>query len=290
MPLSSVMRRASEHAVSALITAWSLVPATFRVQAYRVLSLLGGYIYEPSISRRVQRLPFGMYLKVLDAEEHEVLANEHGALQLARRYTHILIPRPLDLVTNGGHSYLLTSQIPGLRLGMCIDAMSDREVNSLVYDLQKCIRELREIPKSVAPDYMITNAVGKACFDYRIIAGSDYDEERGDLAGPFVDETEFNKKLQVGALPDGAHRIGHRIFFSHADLNMRNILIHNGRLSGIVDWESSGWYPEYWDYTNAYFITKLHKRWLGIIDRVIKPLGDYKSELAIERQIWEYYY
>ncbi|KAF5627075.1 kinase-like domain protein [Fusarium sp. NRRL 52700] len=225
-----------------------------------------------------------------EAEDHDMLANEHGALHLVRRHTHIPVPRPLDLVTQGGYSYVLTSQVPGIRLGMCIDALSDREVSNLVCDLQECIRELRAIPKNVAPDYMITSAVGKACFDYRIIAGSNYDDEQGDLVGPFVDETEFNKKLQVGALPNVSHRIGHGIFFTHADLNMRNILMHNGRLSGIVDWENSGWYPEYWDYTKAYFITKLHKRWLRVIDKVFEPLGDYKSELVIERKIWEYCY
>lgn len=55
-----------------------------------------------------------------------------------------------------------------------------------------------------------------------------------------------------------------------------------------MDWENAGWYPEYWDYTKAYFITKLKKRWLRIVDDAFRPIGNYLSELAIERQYWEY--
>lgn len=46
--------------------------------------------------------------------------------------------------------------------------------------------------------------------------------------------------------------------FTHADLNPRNSLVQRSgrggwRLSGIVDWETSGYYPEYWDCTKALF-------------------------------------
>lgn len=103
-----------------------------------------------------------------------------------------------------------------------------------------------------------------------------------------MDEEEFNRTLQVGALPGVSHCSGHNIVFTHADLNMRNVLVHNGRLSGIVDWENSGWFPEYWDYTKAHYITKLKKRWLTIIDEVFKQFGGFQNELATERQLWEY--
>lgn len=35
---------------------------------------------------------------------------------------------------------------------------------------------------------------------------------------------------------------------SHADLHLDNVLIHNGRLSAIIDWATLGWYPDYWEY------------------------------------------
>ena len=50
--------------------------------------------------------------------------------------------------------------------------------------------------------------------------------------------------------------------FTHADLNARSILVDrvvhaDGSKgwagSGIVDWETAGYYPEYWDCTKAFF-------------------------------------
>lgn len=245
-------------------------------------------MYGSSCSLKVQQLPFGMYLKTSSVEWHEGLANEYGTLQLVRRHTHIPVPRPLDLVSNSEKSYLLTYRVSGLRLGMCIDTLSDAEAKSLVCDLQTCLGELRAIPKEVAPNYAITNALGKACHDYRINAGLDYDEARGDFVGPFVNEDEFNETLRVGALPAISHRSGHKIVFAHADLNMRNVLMHNGRLSGVVDWENSGWYPEHWDFTKAHYITKLQRRWLRIVDEGFKQYGDFENELDTERQLWSY--
>lgn len=108
----------------------------------------------------------------------------------------------------------------------------------------------------------------------------------GEFFGPFANEDDFNKDLRSGAFPDVVHRTGHQIVFTHGDLNMRNILVHNGKLSGIIDWETAGWYPDYWEHTKAHFATKLQKRWLAAVDRVFEPLGNYTEELEIERKLW----
>ncbi|KAG6215510.1 hypothetical protein E4U26_008478 [Claviceps purpurea] len=170
------------------------------------------------------------------------------------------------------------------------DTLSRDEVTTLVGDLRKYLSELRAIPKEVSPKYAITNALGKACYDGRLVTGSDYDEARGDLFGPFVDEDDFNDTLRCIPLPDVVHSSGHEIVFTHGDLNMRNIMMYNGRLSGIIDWETCGWYPDYWDYTKAHFITKLNRRWLRIVDTVFGKLGNYEADLAVERQLWWYCY
>lgn len=36
------------------------------------------------------------------------------------------------------------------------------------------------------------------------------------------------------------------IRFVHPDLRMYNVLLHNGHISGIIDWEDSGWFPSSW--------------------------------------------
>ncbi|KAG5990811.1 hypothetical protein E4U52_004226 [Claviceps spartinae] len=291
-PTASLWRFLSDRGATAVATAWRLVPALIRIRAYQGLAFLGAHMYGPSCSFKVQRLPFGLYLKNTPTRRYPMLANEFASLQLVRRHTNVPVPSALDLVSDSenSYSYLLTTTVRGVPLGRCIDTLSHDEVTTLVGDLQECLSKLRAIPKEVAPKYAITNALGKACYDGRLITGSNYDEARGDFFGPFVDEDDFNDTLRCGALPNVVHSSGHETVLTHGDLNMRNIMMHNGRLSGIIDWETCGWYPDYWDYTKAHFITKLHRRWLKIVDAVFEKLGNFEAELAVERQLWWYCY
>ncbi|KAG5938976.1 hypothetical protein E4U59_003419 [Claviceps monticola] len=266
--------------------AWQLVPALVRTRAYQGLAFLGGHMYGPSCSFKVQRLPFGLYLKTTPTRRYPMLTNDFAALQLVRRHTNAPVPSALDIVSDSDNSYLLTTTICGVPLGRCIEPLSDDEVTTLVGDLQGCLSKLRAIPKEVAPKYAITKALGKACYDGRLITGSNYDEARGDFFGPFVDEDDFNDTIRCGTLPNVVHSSGHEIVLTHGDLNMRNIMMHNGRLSGIINCETCGWFPDYWDYTKAHFITMLHRRWLRIVDAVFAKLGNFEAELAVESQIW----
>ncbi|SCO46838.1 uncharacterized protein FFNC_10987 [Fusarium fujikuroi] len=217
---------------------------------------LGVRTYGPSSSLKDQQLPFGMYLKTTHSDDYQALANEFGALKLVRDQTRVPVPGPLD----ADASYLLTTTIPGQRMGSYIDILSDDDLDIFKRDMQKYMAQLRSISRQELQKHAISNAVGGPCYDYRIVAYSDYDKERGDFLGPFIDKAEFNDTLRTPALPDVFHSTGHDIVFTHSDINMRNILMHNGRISGIVDWENSGWFPDYWEYTKAHYVTKLNKR------------------------------
>lgn len=43
----------------------------------------------------------------------------------------------------------------------------------------------------------------------------------------------------------------HQILFTHGDLRLQNIMVKDGCVSGVLDWEFSGWYPEYWEFSKA---------------------------------------
>lgn len=39
--------------------------------------------------------------------------------------------------------------------------------------------------------------------------------------------------------------------FTHSNLTNVNIIVENGNLTGILDWESSGYFPVWWEFTYA---------------------------------------
>lgn len=292
---SSLWNRIGYIATSFLFAVWRrIVPATLRIYLYRFLGLVGTLWYSPTCSVKVQQLPFGMYLKSTTTERQALLENERAALQLAHFHASVSVPRPLDLVSDGHESYLLMTRAPGILLGACIDTLDDDELDLLKSDLQQFVTELRKIRRcdvtgTGADGQSVSGVLGGPLYDHRVNMGWTGTERDGDFKGPFADEDAFINALQMqGALPGLTHSGGHQIVFTHGDLNLRNVLVHNGRLSGVVDWENAGWYPEYWDYTKAHFVTKLKRRWLRLVDDAFLRLGDYQSELAIERQYWCY--
>ncbi|KAK6949581.1 hypothetical protein Daesc_009664 [Daldinia eschscholtzii] len=258
---------------------------------FRVKILDRMRIYRRTNSFKVHRLPFGMYLKESSKEWHTSLSNEYETLNMLRRQTDIPVARPLDLVSDGKRSYLVTSRVPGKPIGLCIDFLNNEQLRIFAHDLWYCLQKLRTLQKDPILRSTISNTVGKACYDGRIVSAIVYDETRGDFVGPFSAEAEFNKILRSPHIPDIVHRDGHKIVFTHGDINLRNVLVDekSGRLSGIVDWETAGWYPDYWEYTKAHFSTRLKWRWLkDVIEVVFKDFGDFSEDLEIERKLWWY--
>lgn len=50
----------------------------------------------------------------------------------------------------------------------------------------------------------------------------------------------------------------------------------------IVDWETAGWYPEYWPFTKARY-TLEHMDWTPVIGEMT---GTYEQEFQAETELW----
>lgn len=102
-------------------------------------------------------------------------------------------------------------------------------------------------------------------------------------------EADFNKYLtdlfweQIRRDAAKSHDIRHDIVFTHGDLNPRNILVEKGKVTGIVDWENAGWFPEYWEYTKAHYSVRSSVRWLAdVIDQIFEG---YRDVLIVENML-----
>lgn len=70
----------------------------------------------------------------------------------------------------------------------------------------------------------------------------------------------------------------HSICFTHADLHLRNIMVRDGSITGIIDWEFSGWYPEYWEFAKALYVWRWQNDWVDYLPKALEP---YYHECAV---------
>jgi len=110
--------------------------------------------------------------------------------------------------------------------------------------------------------------------------------------GPFADEESFNASVldlytscpqPVRDALSSKMRSDHSIRFTHADLSPRNIIVKDGKIQGIIDWEFSGWYPEYWEYVKFYECKTKCKDWKNFAPYIFEEA--YGEELIIQQAI-----
>ncbi|KAL3957401.1 hypothetical protein ACCO45_007979 [Purpureocillium lilacinum] len=274
----------------AFLLVWRLLPEKVRFFAYECLRKVGSILYDYE-GNNVQRLPFGLFLKY--PGDPGLCRNEFHTLQMIRKYTCIPAPRPLDIavIASSGYlfrqkEYLLMTQMPGRQATECYEELSDDEMTTFVQEMQAIVSQIRSIPKLVGDGYAICDSLGGPIRDHRIRDATPF--------GPFANEDGFNALLRN---PDDSSRTGHEAVFTHADLNFRNILIDEAsnedgtigwHVTGIVDWETAGFYPEYWEYTKMLFESFRYEERLKIqIHRIFGAFGDYSKEVEVEKRSWE---
>ncbi|KAJ3473072.1 hypothetical protein NLG97_g10533 [Lecanicillium saksenae] len=242
---------------SAILYVWLLFPQKLRLLAYKGLQHAGEDLYgSPTETIDLYKLPFGLYLK--QNSVLECAQNELNALHIIRHSSYLPVLSCLDLVSR---SY---------------------EHDDGRGNVHACDFAAFQTPAN--PDMSICNTLGEACREPHNSAP----------VGPFKDETAFSQELRF---PDEPSRRGHKIVFSHADLNPRNIIVRRvecadgskeWELSGIIGWETAGYYPEYWDCTKAFVEgSRWPKRHNVVMKRVFAAFGDYEAEIDVERRSWK---
>ncbi|GIJ98601.1 hypothetical protein Aspvir_000719 [Aspergillus viridinutans] len=256
---------------------WHLVPKLIRVQCYRVLLKLGSHLYPRSSAGLVHRLPFGLFAKECKRSH----PNEAEALRLVERYTSIPAPLWVDEYQGSRHPVLIMTAVPGQTLGAVFHRLSYSEREQLSKDLKSVLSQLRCVPNQTS--YLFCNCHGGPLKDHRFPSGT---------CGPFNLVSEFNAFLVHRYVRKGTkdkiaavHARPYRSVFTHADLHPSNILIDRGRLSGIVDWECAGFYPEYWEFTKLMYGAERFPEIRQIIRDAFTE-DDYQEELEAETLLW----
>lgn len=265
-----------------------------RRQALRYLTLTVAKLATRRCFSKLFKYPGGVILFLnlcIKFGDCVTLAEAH-TLQFIAETTSIPVPAVHHAFTHRGETYILMERIRGENIGNSWRLLSDSSKASIFSQLKKMIEDLRAIPsKSMG----ICNLDGGPIFDCRLPKTSSW--------GPFGTLHDFHmalrnnvtskhleapahSSLSVDAIPDMQKLVSfHEAVtrppvFTHGDLSSLNILVRDDKVVAIVDWETAGWLPYYWEYTTAWHVNPQNLFWQGEVGNFLVP---YETELEMER-------
>jgi len=204
---------------------------------------------------------------------------EASSMQFIAQHTSIPVPKVYCAFTRKGCTYLVMERIQGEILTRGWDKRPAELKKRLLSQLKGMVEEMRKIP---APQGQgVSNVDGGQIWDCRLPGGISH--------GPFKNIHEFHKYLRGGFESNPHPEVTKLIslqdrpwpppVFTHGDLSSLNILTRGDDIVGIIDWETSGWYPTYWEYTTACQVNPYNEFWREEIDKFMEPLP---KELEME--------
>lgn len=200
--------------------------------------------------------------------------SEAEAMIYVAQHTSIPVPRIFHTYSTSGQTYIVMQRLKGRSLAYSWPSLDESSKAKILAQLHTYMAELRSLkPKDPG---CISSVSGGPFTDTRLPSC--------DQHGPFSSVREFHKYLRNGiegneldVLPEVQDLIklhettNNIVCFTHSDLNPLNILVHNGRITGIVDWEFAGWMPLYWEYANACLGNPMTRFEKEHVDQFLEP-------------------
>jgi hypothetical protein len=232
---------------------------------------------DPRTGETIMRLGNNKILKTHCAN------TEYQALMLIDRHTSVPSYKVLTVYNRPEGKLVEYEAYPGKPLDQQWPHMPAHQQNKIISQLGRFVEQLRKMqpPKSG----VVGDATLGAALDHRFGSGR---------IGPFFSIQAFHdferRGHSVDDFPEKEIKMVHaatkpyELKFTHASLCPQNILVDEaGRVTALVGWESSGWYPEYWEYTQMCHLTpKTMGDWLDAMCRVMPR---YEQELACEEAL-----
>jgi hypothetical protein len=240
---------------------------------------------------------------------------EGNALLFIEKHLQIGAPRLYAMYQDepSGCFYLIMECIPGVNLESIWPHLSNESKSSVAMQLKDMFDQMRalEPPKNFiggidggtlrdAPFNMVdadprVNGPFQSSGEVGLALGLASQNIMEEIGRPEWLPDFFTQHLSV-ALKD------HEAKFTHGDLHMRNVMVEKVfknsssgnaelnerdeyRVRGIVDWESAGWYPAYWEYASALARAHEESDWPEHVGNMMKP---YPLELSMIFLVFQY--
>lgn len=224
----------------------------------------------------------------------EIDLTEACTLDFVAAKTSVPVPRVVCSFVRNGRAYIVMRRISGVTVAQAWPSLSEAERASILDQLREMFIELRKL---APPSGAVQSCTYGSLRDSRIPKA----EPR---FGPFNSIQVFHAWLRDGLQADqtSAHQNAQDIndvsemirkqdgpwpspVFTHGDLNPFNIIVRGTQVVGIIDWEFSGWYPHYWEYTSAWYGNRNRPDWQRSLSSFLE--ADHESlKMEITRQKW----
>ncbi|TVY92148.1 hypothetical protein LAWI1_G004856 [Lachnellula willkommii] len=199
----------------------------------------------------VFQIPFNRIVKF----GRDVQLAEAAALRFVAKNTTIPVPKVHCAFEHKHVKYIVMDRIDGEEIGKGWSERPEAERASLLRQLKGYFDQLRNIP------HPRPGIIAAETGERSLVTA----EERSDMRMV----VKMQDQLQ------GTHKI----CFTHGDASSSNILVKKGKIVAIIDFELSGFYPEYWEYTCAMNVNSQDGFWKAEIGKFLDP---YPRELEIE--------
>ncbi|KAH9949239.1 kinase-like domain-containing protein [Amylocystis lapponica] len=183
--------------------------------------------------------------------KHNTRIAEAKNMEHIAQNTTIPVPRVHHVFIIEQRTYIVMDYIDAPELTHIWLKLSMEERRGIFAQLKNYISQMRRL-RPPHPG-RIEAADGTGVTDHRLCLGN--------ILGPFNSVAEFHTHLghdsvlliehhreRWGDFAEMARR-QYRTTFTHSDIAPRNILVKDGKIVSLIDWEMAGWYPEYWEYT-----------------------------------------
>ncbi|KAI3401068.1 hypothetical protein diail_779 [Diaporthe ilicicola] len=201
-----------------------------------------------------------------------------------------------DVQTKPRARVMVSERVPGMPLAQIWETASESERASYKDQLRLQLKRMRDCTQ---PFIGRVKMSGKRQQTYNI-----YDRLLTTYFGPFETEQEFNDWCLARAIPKVGllsrykwkrfiereqHDVSDGFVLTHGDLTPRNIMAHDGKITGIVDWERGGFFPEYAEYAFAMALGhNIEDWWMPVLKDILEPCSEQRVKFTrlVENRGW----
>jgi serine/threonine protein kinase len=228
----------------------------------------------------------------------EVYLVEAETMQYIAENSDVPLPKVHGTLTNPvtKHTYIIMDLVQGQTLEDLLPSLTKTEKDDIAQLIKIAVDKLHAMPE---PGYL--GGVGRKPCTSGILHS--LDGPIPSMSGPFENEAAFNEGLLLrvstaqGTDPPFMRFLrtlfsqgfaGHKTVMTHGDLQPKNIMVQrigskedgSGSFTiSLIDWETAGWYPEYWDFCMSTLMGRYRPNWQEMTETIMPLVYGYEHAL-----------